>query len=141
MDFFPVLTRQYWYFTIYFGTYLFLPIFNKGIENINKSQLKISLITLICIFIVLKDYLIPDLDTFRMHRGYSIVWYLIFYATGAYFGKYKEDRTLIKNIIYNIIYKIIFYYSTKLCFIIPTIKSGNQKFKKKIYKFFKKSIY
>ena len=103
--------------------------------------MKISLITLICIFIVLKDYLIPDLDTFRMHRGYSIVWYLIFYATGAYFGKYKEDRTLFKNIIYNIIYKIIFYYSTKLCFIIPTINSGNQKFKKKIYKFFKKSIY
>ena len=47
MNFFPVLTKQYWYFTSFFGMYLFLPVVNKGIENINKSQLKIMIITLI----------------------------------------------------------------------------------------------
>ena len=33
--FFPVIFRQFWYFTIYFGLYLFLPIINKGLSLVN----------------------------------------------------------------------------------------------------------
>ena len=36
-DFFPVINNQYWFFTAYFGMYLFLPVINKGLESINKS--------------------------------------------------------------------------------------------------------
>ena len=139
-DFFPVLTNQYCYFTAYFGMYLFLPVFNKGIENINKSQLKIMIITLIGVYIVIKDYIIPKLDTFKMNGGYSTIWFLIFYSTGAYFGKYKKERSLIKKIIYNVIYILIFYNSTNLCFVLTKLSfhGRNSKFKEEYIKFFKK---
>ena len=55
IDFFPVITEKYWYFSEYFGMYLFLPVFNKGLENINKPRLKIMIITLIGVYIILLD--------------------------------------------------------------------------------------
>ena len=103
-DFFPVINIQYWYFTAYFGMYLFLPVYNKGLEHINKSQLKVMIISLIGVYIVLKDCIIPQKDIFQMRDGYSVIWFLIFYSTGAYFGKFRKNRELFKKIIYNIIY-------------------------------------
>ena len=42
IDFFPTIFRRYWYFTAYFGMYLFLPIINKGISLLTKSEIKIN---------------------------------------------------------------------------------------------------
>ena len=133
MDFFPVFTNQYWYFTTYFGMYLFLPVINKGIENINKSQLKVMIIMLISVYVIFKDYMFPKNDVLLMNGGYSVIWFLIFYSTGAYFGKFKKDRGLLKKIIYNIIYILIFYYSTILCFNLPyyPVNNNNPNFKDK----------
>ncbi len=133
MDFFPVFTYQYWYFTAYFGMYLFLPVINKGIENINKSQLKVMIIMLISVYVIFKDYMFPKNDVLLMNKGYSVIWFLIFYSTGAYFGKFKKDRGLLKKIIYNIIYILIFYYSTILCFNLPNypVNNNNPNFKDK----------
>ena len=134
MDFFPVLTIKYWYFTEYFGMYLFLPIINKGIENINQPQFKIMIITLIGVYIVLKDFIIPQADIFQMRGGYSVIWFLIFYSIGAYFGKFRKNRELLKKIIYNIIYILIFCFSTYLCFVLPNyqVNNGNSKIKKRL---------
>ena len=111
--------------------YLFLPIINKGIENINQQQFKIMIITSLGVYIVLKDCIMPQKDIFKMSSGYSVIWFLIFYSTGAYFGKFKKDKGLCKKIIYNIIYILIFYYSTYLCFVLPhyPINNRNPKFK------------
>ena len=134
IDYFPVLTMKYWYFTQYFGMYLFLPIINKGIENINQQQFKIMIITSLGVYIILKDCIIPKKDIFKMNGGYSVIWFLIFYSTGAYFGKFKKDKGLCKKIIYNIIYILIFYYSTYLCFVLPhyPINNRNPKFKDRL---------
>ena len=34
--FFPIIYKRYWYFTAYFGMYLFLPIINSGISCLNS---------------------------------------------------------------------------------------------------------
>ena len=119
--------------------YLFLPVFNKGLDNINQSQLKIMIITLIAVFIVLKDYMNPNFDLFRMNKGYSVVWFLIFYSTGAYFGKFKEVRSLSKRIMWNLIYILIFCNSSYLCFALSEypINKINPNFKDKYINFFK----
>ena len=113
--------------------YLFLPVINKGIENINKSQLKVMIIMLISVYVIFKDYMFPKNDVLLMNGGYSVIWFLIFYSTGAYFGKFKKDRGLLKKIIYNIIYILIFYYSTTLCFNLPNypVNNNNPNFKDK----------
>ena len=85
---FPIIFKRYWFFTSYFGMYLFLPIINKGIAYLNKSELKICLISIIIIFVFWHDIMNLSDDIFNTNMGYSVLWLMIFYITGAYFGKY-----------------------------------------------------
>ena len=97
---FPVMFSHYWYFTQYFGMYLILPVVNKGLSILTKTELKILVISTLAIYIILKDYLVPQFDIFVMKGGYSVLGLLIFYITGAYIGKYNTKK-------YNGIKKII----------------------------------
>jgi len=97
---FPIIFGRYWFFSSYFGMYLFLPIINKGIAYLNKNEFTICLISIIYIFVVWHDIMNLNYDVFRTNKGYSVLWLLIFYITGAYFGKNK----------------IILFGKKKLCF-------------------------
>ena len=86
---FPIIFNRYWFFTSYFGMYLFLPIINKGIVYLNKPELKICFISLIIIFVFWHDNMNLRNDIFNTNKGFSVLWLMIFYITGAYFGKNK----------------------------------------------------
>ena len=104
--FIPVISKKYWYFTQYFGMYLFLPIINKGISIVNKKELKIVVLSIILIFIIIKDYFFNNKDPFVFGQGYSVIGMQFFYIIGAYLGKYiiKSNNCKLSNIIYIIIY-------------------------------------
>lgn len=87
-EFFPVVLNKYWYFSKYFGMFLFLPIINNGIANLSKSELKLLIINIIGLFVILNDIINPKRDTFNLVQGHSILGLLIFYIIGAYIGKY-----------------------------------------------------
>ena len=38
---FPMVFNLYWYFTTYFGMYLFLPVLNKGIAQLSKYEFRL----------------------------------------------------------------------------------------------------
>jgi len=126
-DFFPVTYEKHWYFTKYFGMYLFLPVVNKGIESMTRAELRIVVISLILICILLKDILNPKKDIYYMKGGCSILWLLIYYLTGVYFGKFKKDVNGIKKIILSIIYAFIFYFSTYVCYFFSNFTLDNSK--------------
>jgi len=86
---FPIIFSRYWFFTAYFGMYLFLPIINKGINYLNQSELKICLISILFIYVFWHDIMNLNNDIFMTKKGASVLWLLIFYITGTYFGKYK----------------------------------------------------
>jgi len=140
LDFFLVSTYQYWYFTTYFGMYLFLPVINKGLEIITKLQLKMTFISFIFFFVVLRDYINPTNDIFKESNGRSVLWFLIFYITGAYFGKFKNENNFRKKqYIYYLIYILIYSITTYLCIKSPfyMVNKNNQNFKDKIKLFIK----
>ena len=118
---FPIIFKRYWFFTAYFGMYLFLPIINKGISYLNKSELKICFISLLAIYVFWHDIMNLQDDIFMTNKGFSVLWLLIFYITGAYFGKYKikilENKKfyffLISFLIY--IFTSILFYSISNC--------------------------
>ena len=114
--FFPVILGHYWYFTEYFGMYLFLPVINKGIAYLTKSELRNVFISLIFIYIIEKDIMNPRGDPFRMGSGYSSIWLLICFLMGAYFGKFKYNYHGFKKFIFFVLYLNIFYYSTYFCY-------------------------
>jgi len=143
LDFFIISTYQYWYFTTYFGMYLFLPVINKGLEIITKLQLKMTFISFIFFFVVLRDCINPTNDIFKESNGRSVLWFLIFYITGAYFGKFKnENFSQKKKYIYFLIYVLIYSITTYLCIKSPfyKINKNNQNFKDKI-KFIYKTLF
>ena len=125
-EFFPVIFHKYWYFTEYFGMYLFLPFINNGIKNINQGDLKIVILSLLGIFIFWKDFM-TNADSFKMSRGYSVLWLLVFYIVGTYFGKYKINVNGKYKLIFYLIFIIVFFGSTLLCFYLPFYKGKYSK--------------
>jgi len=125
--FFPVIFNEYWYFTKYFGMYLFLPVINKGIVNLTKSELKNVLMTLIFIYIIEKDIINPRGEPFHMNNGYSVIWLIICFIMGAYFGKFKCIFFGFKKFIFCVSLLNIFYYSTYFCYNISFYQMQNIK--------------
>ena len=107
-ELFPIVFRRYWFFTTYFGMYLFLPVINKGIASLTKYELRLVVITTIFIFVFWREYKNPSEDIFVMVSGASIAWFLTLYLTGAYIGKYRSDYFGIKKYILCFIYLFIF---------------------------------
>lgn len=114
--YYPMISEKYWYFSSYFGMYLFLPIINKGIEHLTKFEFRLVVITTLFIFILWKGYKNPENDLFHIHNGSSVLWFLIFYLTGAYIGKYRVDYKGIKKYFYCIICIFIFAFISYLYF-------------------------
>ena len=115
-NFYPVIFGTYWYFSCYFGMYLFLPVINKGIAYLTKTELRNAFITLIVIYIIVKNIVYPEGDPFRMFGGYSSIWLLICFIMGAYFGKFKHNYHGFKKLIFCFLYLNIFIYSTYFCY-------------------------
>ena len=115
-EYFPVIFNRYWYFSTYFGMYLLLPVINKGIASLNKFEFRIIVLSTIGILVLWKDYKNPKQDLFHMKNGYSLIWFIIFYLTGAYIGKYRFEYSGKKKYIYCIICLSIYSLASYLYF-------------------------
>ena len=84
---FPVMTKQYWYFTSYFGLFVIIPFLNAAVNSMSRKQLEGVLLAVFVFFSVIS---IPFFkDAFLFNNGYSMFWLAVLYVFGAYFGKYK----------------------------------------------------
>ena len=85
---FPVTFNMWWYFSAYFGMFLFLPFINRWLENISKRELKKFIvidIVIICVFPV-----VMHSDPFLFNYGYSTIWLTLMYILGAYIKKFVD---------------------------------------------------
>ena len=110
IEFYPIIFKRYWYFTIYFGMYLFLPVINRGISVLSKFEFNLVILSTLGIFVLWRDYKNPNKDVFGMNNSNSMIWLLIYYLAGAYIGKYRVNYTRVKNYIYNLLYIFIFFF-------------------------------
>ena len=87
--FFPVLFREYWYFTAYFVLFLFIPILNLALVKLERMQLKLLLCIIFLVF-TFGDFAASILfgDTFNLIKGYSAWWLIILYFFGGYIRVY-----------------------------------------------------
>ncbi len=79
---FPVLSRQYWYVTAYFGLFLFLPYLNRLLVSLEAASLRRLALTVFLLFSVLPFFARRDL--FQTSWGYSFLWLGALYILGAY---------------------------------------------------------
>ena len=126
-DFFPIIFRKYWYFTAYFGMYLFLPVINKGISILSKYEHKLVVVTTLGFFVIWKDFKNTKNDVFNMISGYSMIWLMTFYLTGSYIGKYQVIYSGTKKYISCFIYIFIYIFVSYLYIKIKIEKINNEK--------------
>lgn len=85
---FPVVSRQYWYFTSYFGMYFFIPFINKLLHSINKKAHRNLCLTIIIMFSLLPILGLKRIDPFNIGWGYTSLWLTCLYIFGAYLKMY-----------------------------------------------------
>lgn len=83
---FPVMTRQYWYVSAYFGAFFFMPVLEAGVEKLPKKALTALLAALTALLTVLP--FVFGTDPFSVGAGYSAFWLAYLYMLGAYLRKY-----------------------------------------------------
>lgn len=83
----PLLHHEYWFFTRYALLFLLMPIINMIAHKMSKKCYRIFLIVIYVLFCfvapVVKKY--TGIDIFILKGGYSTVWFVAMYMTGAYF--------------------------------------------------------
>ena len=92
--FLPVLFRQYWYVTAYFGMCLFIPFFNLLLERLTRHQVKVLALSIVVVFSVLPT--LRQKDVFLTDNGYSVLWLSCLYLLGGILRLYgcQEQKPL-----------------------------------------------
>ena len=112
LSLFPILIKRHWYVNAYFCMYLLLPFINFGINSVNSSFHKNSVIFFILfysIYYVISKIVDLNNNFNFLNGGYSSMWLIILYIIGAYFGKYIIINGQYKNFFF---YLIIFLFSS-----------------------------
>ena len=89
--FFPVMSKQYWYFSSYFCLFVFMPFINKAIHSLSRldhTKLIFTGAFVFCFLGMLAGHLGEDI--FLINNGYSPLWLAFLYVVGAYLKLYPE---------------------------------------------------
>ena len=87
-SFFPVMTREYWYMTAYFGMVILMPFLNAAIQKASMKIMSVSLAGVLLFYCALPN--IMDVSVFGLGGGYSTLWLCVLYLVGGYLAKLKK---------------------------------------------------
>ena len=86
----PVIHRFYWYFTAYFALFFLMPLLNKGVLAMSRSEAKRMVLSVVAVFSVLATLPLINLsssftvtDVFQLNDGLSVIWLAVMYIVGA----------------------------------------------------------
>ena len=112
-DYYPVVYGRYWYFTSYFGMFIFLPAINKGVQLLNKPEFNLLVMSIFGIYVFWHSYHNSTNDYFRLYGGVSTIWLLCLYIMGVYIGKFNIIYSGMKRYFICFIYLFLFLF---LCY-------------------------
>lgn len=86
---FPVLTKKYWFITVYFALCLLAPALNVFVEKVDRVSLKKTIWIGICLFVGVPtlSYLF-NFNAVVEDAGYGIVSFCLLYLIGRYWRLY-----------------------------------------------------
>ena len=124
-----------WYYRAYFCMFFFMPFMNMAIDKITRNQGRLLVATIFIIFTCIPTFF--NQDCYLSSYGYSAIWLMMLYLTGAYLSKFKinEEKKWWKLLlvylictIISFVWKIIpygFYFmNTLVNYTSPTIYLG-----------------
>ncbi len=111
---FPVMRRQYWYFTAFFALSFLAPLINAGVRCLDGRMAALTAVLLIAVFSVLPTLLCTD--PFNLKGGYSALWLVILYILGALLNKGELHKRLAPSGLV-----VVFLLSTSLTFLLKVV--------------------
>lgn len=92
MFLFPVLTKKYWFITVYFSLCLLAPALNAFVEKVDGALLKKTIWIGICLFVGVPTlgYLL-NFSAVAEDAGYGIMSYCLLYLIGRYWRLYPTN--------------------------------------------------
>ena len=113
----PVTRYTYWYFSVYFGLFILMPILNAGVNALTEKQAYITVFLLAGVFSLCAIFsgVVVSADVFNLNSGYSVLWLCVLYIIGGCIGKYdmlKKIRSVYLGIGYAVC--VIFTLAFKL---------------------------
>lgn len=86
-SFFPVTHDYFWYFSAYFGVYLFIPMLNRAVLSMSRNQAKMICLVIVVVFSAFAVTI--NGDPYVMKAGYSVLWLMVLYILGACVRKFE----------------------------------------------------
>lgn len=83
---FPVEMEHYWFATAYVLLYLMSPVFKTAVHHMKQSQLKATIVLLLCILSLNKSILPVRLEMDKL--GYDAIWFFCVFLCAAYLRLY-----------------------------------------------------
>lgn len=124
---FPIVTKQYWYMSAYFGMSLLLPCLHWILDKISEKEAKLMGIILFIIFSI-----IPSLfqaDPFMLQKGNSVLWLCILYIIGGCIKKFEFFKKWTKKRLLALYFAmIIFSWGSKLIIERVVPRSGDARY-------------
>ena len=89
----PLLTRKYWFITIYVVLCLLAPYINVMVNALSKKELKRLLITCVGLFVILPTLAaFFNFESVTNDNGYGLVNFIVLYLFGRYMRIYEKPE-------------------------------------------------
>lgn len=117
IHFFPIIRGVWWFYTVYFVLMMLSPFLNRMINNLSNNEVKLLLLILILTMSIFPIFVKYD-GRLGSNYGYSLIWFITLYITGAFLKQINSIRFDKKSIIVG---KYGYLISSGLIFIWPHI--------------------
>lgn len=97
--FFPIIRGVWWFYTVYFSIALLSPFINKLIDNLDKIEHRM-LIALLIIMLSILPIFVNWNGQLGSNYGYSLIWFIVLYITGAYLRRYTPFSNDKKKVVW-----------------------------------------
>ena len=86
--FLPISTGEWWFFSLYFIVYFMSPFINKILDGMKNNTIMLVGTAGVVVLCVIPQLLLWD-DGLGIDNGYSLIWFLFLFFTGAVIAKHS----------------------------------------------------
>lgn len=98
LNFFPILSNRFWFFTAYILTYILSPYLNKFAKAMDKEMYRRFLATILVLYCVIPTVFgILHNDTETLFYYTRFLWMIIIYLLGAYIKSDVDCQVFLKD--------------------------------------------
>lgn len=122
---FPIITRRYWFATVYVALCFVCPFVNVALRSMTKGEFRLLLVTELALFSL--PSMIPGIEAFDPEGGNSVTWFVVLYTIGAYLRLYvKNEESLARRICKFAASIVVIFVLSEVVMLITDLATGER---------------